>query len=197
MAATLITLPFRPAINLRGGVEAGAKLEVYASGGLTPVQIFSDVNLTTALPNPLTADGFGVFPDVYYNDAASVRVIMKQANGTVLSDTDPYIGGPQPAAVKTIAGTTYTLLATDENTVLRFTSGSAITLTVPADGDPSIPLGAGIEIHQKGVGVITVVAGAGATLQASGGLVSSAGQYAVMGLRKDAANTYVLVGERA
>jgi hypothetical protein len=92
MAAKLITLPFRPAINLRGGIEPGAKLEVYRSGTLTPQAIFADGNLTTPLANPLTANSFGQFPDVYWDDAQAIRVVMKQASGVVMSDTDPYIG---------------------------------------------------------------------------------------------------------
>jgi hypothetical protein len=99
MAANLIALPFRPAINLRGGIEPGAILEVYATGTLTPVLIYSDVNLTTELSNPLTADGFGAFPSVYYDSDLTVRLILKQANGTVLSDTDPYVGDQDVASL--------------------------------------------------------------------------------------------------
>ena len=90
MAARLIALPFRPTINLQGGIEPGAILEVYETGTLTPVTIYSDSGLTTPLPNPLTANGAGVFPDVYYSDAEAVRLILKTANGTVLQDSDPY-----------------------------------------------------------------------------------------------------------
>lgn len=91
MASKLITLPFRPTINLRGGVEAGAKLFVYSTGTTTPVSVYSDSALSIPLTNPVVADAFGVFPDVYYNDTQIVRVVIQQANGTVLSDTDPYV----------------------------------------------------------------------------------------------------------
>jgi hypothetical protein len=91
MSARLIALPFRPTINLQGGIEAGAKLEVYQSGGLTPVSIYSDDALTVELANPLTANAVGAFPDVYWDDATAIRVILKTADGVTLSDTDPYI----------------------------------------------------------------------------------------------------------
>lgn len=91
MTASLITLPFRPAINLQGGIEPGATLGVYQTGTLTPVTIYSDAGLTTPLANPLTANAVGAFPGVYYNDAVAIRVILKTAAGVTLNDTDPYI----------------------------------------------------------------------------------------------------------
>lgn len=90
MAAELITLPFRPTINLNGGVESGAKLYIYLTGTTTPVTVYSDAGLTTPLTNPVVANSFGVFPDVYYDDTLTVRTIIQQANGVTLSDTDPY-----------------------------------------------------------------------------------------------------------
>ena len=99
MAANLIALPFRPTINLKGGLESGATLEVYATGTLTPVQIFSDAALTNSLENPLSSNGFGVFPDVYYDNSNTIRVILKAADGATLSDTDPYISDENVAAV--------------------------------------------------------------------------------------------------
>lgn len=93
MAARLIALPFRPTINLQGGIEPGAILEVYETGTLTPVSIYSDSGLTTPLSNPLTANGAGVFPPIYWDDATTIRIILKDASGTALpgGDVDPYI----------------------------------------------------------------------------------------------------------
>jgi hypothetical protein len=133
MTANLIALPFRPTINLRGGIEPGAILEVYASGTLTPVQIFSDEALATPLPNPLTADAFGVFPDVYFDDTQLIRLILKQANGTVLSDTDPYVSDAGTAeSFAAAAGASAELAATFSGPLyLSIAAGLAAT----DDGD--------------------------------------------------------------
>lgn len=91
MTARLITLPYRPVINLRGGIEAGAILEVYNTGTLDAAMIYADEALTTPLANPLTADAAGRFPPVYYDTTEPlIRVILKTAAGVVLTDVDPY-----------------------------------------------------------------------------------------------------------
>lgn len=98
MAAQQLLLPFRPVINLKGGLEAGATLDVYLSGTSTRTNIYSDATLTSPLSNPLTANGFGVFPAVYYNDNIDIRVVVKEADGTVIADQDPYLGDAVPGA---------------------------------------------------------------------------------------------------
>jgi hypothetical protein len=101
VAAELITLPFRPVINLQGGLESGALLDVFESGTTTRVTVYSDSGLTTPLSNPVEANSLGVFPAVYYDDTQAIRVRVKEADGTVLSDTDPYytdFGSVQAAA---------------------------------------------------------------------------------------------------
>jgi hypothetical protein len=90
MAAELITLPFRPVINTRGVLEPGALLDVFQSGTTTRVSVFSDADLSAPLTNPVVADASGVFPTVYFDNSAAVRVRVRQANGSVLGDADPY-----------------------------------------------------------------------------------------------------------
>lgn len=91
MAAQLITLPYRPVINLLGGIEAGAELDVFLSGSTTRVEIFSDGDLTVELSNPLEADSAGRFPPVYYDDSVAIRFRLRANNNTVLADIDPYL----------------------------------------------------------------------------------------------------------
>ena len=91
MSANLISLPFRPALNLSGTFESGARLTVYRAGSTTLEPIFADSSLTVRLPNPVTADGFGVFPAIYYNEQSTVRVLLEQSDGTALFDLSPYI----------------------------------------------------------------------------------------------------------
>jgi hypothetical protein len=91
VAAQLITLPYRPVINLLGGIEAGAELDVFLSGSTTRVEIYSDADLTVELENPLEADSAGRFPPVYYDDTSAVRFRLRANNNTVLADVDPYL----------------------------------------------------------------------------------------------------------
>jgi hypothetical protein len=91
MASNLLAMPFRPVINQLGGFESGATLTVYQAGTTTFQPIYSDDELTDLLSNPLTADGLGSFPPVYYSSTQPIRVIVKESDGTVLFDVDPYI----------------------------------------------------------------------------------------------------------
>ena len=93
MAAQLIANPFRPVINLQGGFEAGALLDVFTAGTTTRVSVYTTDALTTELPNPVVANSVGSFPPVYYNDGVAIRVRVRAADGSLIpnGDTDPYI----------------------------------------------------------------------------------------------------------
>ena len=78
------------------------------------------------------------------------------------------------------AGTTYTLVLTDEAKLLLFSASTAITLTVPLNATVPLPVGARIDIGQFGSGKVTVAGAAGtavyctpsATLRATGSMAS-------------------------
>lgn len=69
-----------------------------------------------------------------------------------------------------------TLTSADDGVLLKVSSGTAVTLTVPA----GLPLGFCFRAMQCGAGKVTVAAGAGASVQAQGAKFSAAAQYAVI-----------------
>lgn len=89
--SSLIALPFRPVINQTGAFESGARLTVYKQGTTTLEPLYENPERTVPIRNPVVADGFGVFPPIYWNDEQGIRVSIEQSNGTVLYDIDPYI----------------------------------------------------------------------------------------------------------
>lgn len=76
------------------------------------------------------------------------------------------------STINTQSGTAYTLLATDAGKFVRFTSSSAVTLTI---GTALLP-GQRVDILRDGTGAVTWTAGGG-TVQAVGGATSINGQY--------------------
>jgi hypothetical protein len=100
-------------------------------------------------------------------------------------------------ASTTQAGTSYTLALINAGTAVEFTSGSAITVTVPPNSSVVFPVGTIIELLQYGTGVITVAAGAGVTIHSANNLLSARTQYSVLSLRKRATNEWVLAGDLA
>jgi len=76
--------------------------------------------------------------------------------------------------------------------------GSQVTLTVPPDTSGNHPIGTEIGIWQMGAGDVAIAPGAGVTVHtpASDGLLKVGAQYGVMTIKKLAANTWVLQGNR-
>jgi cytochrome c551/c552 len=91
MSSTLVTIPFRPVLNLNGTFESRAILTVYKADGTTLEPIYANAERTIPLNNPLTADGYGIFPPVYVLEDQPLRVRIQQSNGTTIFDVAPYI----------------------------------------------------------------------------------------------------------
>ena len=99
--------------------------------------------------------------------------------------------GPQPSlAVMDNASAAITLADTDNNTVIRCTSATAVTITVPS----SLAAGFSCMVIQAGLGQITIAAGAGTTLNSFGALLKTAGQHAPASIIRVGAGIYNLSG---
>ena len=97
--------------------------------------------------------------------------------------------------VRVQGGTAYTAAADDGGAYIRFTNGAATALTVPPNSAVGFAVGTVIEIEQAGAGALSVVAGAGVTINSRGGDMVLAGQYAVAALKKVAADSWTLTGD--
>ena len=95
--------------------------------------------------------------------------------------------------IKTIGGTSYTLLATDAGKLLVFTNSSAITVTVPPD---VLTQGDVVCIRQGAAGQVTLTAGAGVTFASSDNLLSTRTQSAQIAVIADGGNAFGVIGER-
>ena len=99
--------------------------------------------------------------------------------------------GPQPSlVVLDNAGTAITLADSDSNAIIRCTSATAVTITIPS----TLAAGFSCMIIQAGVGQITIAAGAGATLNSFGALLKTAGQHAPASIIRVGAGIYNLSG---
>ena len=88
------------------------------------------------------------------------------------------------------AGTAITLADTDNNTVVRCTSATAVTLTIPS----TLAAGFSCMVIQAAAGEITIAAGAGTTLNSFGNLLKTAGQHAPASIIRVGVGTYNLSG---
>ncbi len=99
--------------------------------------------------------------------------------------------GPQPSLViAENAAAAITLADTDNNTVVRCTSATAVTITIPS----TLAAGFSCMVIQAGAGQVTFLAGSGTTLNSFGALVKTAGLHAPASVMQVASATYNLSG---
>jgi len=98
--------------------------------------------------------------------------------------------------VITDSSTARTLSVGDENNIIRFTNGGAITVTVPTEASEPFEAGSIIHLHQEGAGQITVASAVGVSLRAAIGLRTRV-QYSSLSLVKVESNTWNVIGDQA
>ena len=93
-------------------------------------------------------------------------------------------------------GTARTLTASDQNSIISFTSSSAITVTLPVNTSEELNNGFQVRLDRDGTGTLTVVAQAGATVNSAAGLTARV-RYSSVTIVKTAVNLYKLTGDSA
>lgn len=115
------------------------------------------------------------------------------------SEMDTFLAAKSPV-VQTITAKTasYTLAAGDVDTLLTFSSGSAMNLSIPTDANMTWSIGARVDVLVLSTGMVTVVAVTPGTTTVNGtpSLVSRA-QWSGLSLIKRAANVWTVVGDLA
>ncbi len=96
------------------------------------------------------------------------------------------------AQIRTISGTSHTLVDDDHGYILNCTSGSAVTVTVPA----GLRTGFLVGISQGGAGQVTLTA-SGTTISERDANLATAAQYVLLSLVQFGTNTYRLFGPTA
>jgi len=99
--------------------------------------------------------------------------------------------------IKSVAGTSYTVLASDAGKVVHFTNASAVSVTVPKN---TLAQGDVVCFRQSGAGQVTLVAASGVTLNSTDALLATRKQHAQIAIVCDDAttdaNVFGVVGER-
>lgn len=121
-------------------------------------------------------------------DAAQTFTGVQTFNGNVTLNNTLLSGNS--VTTNSQAGTTYTILSTDNGDVIDFTSGSAITVTVPA----GLPTGFNCTIRQLGAGQVSLSA-SGTTLRNFSNETKTGGLWAVINLIWLSSNNYTISGE--
>ena len=89
----------------------------------------------------------------------------------------------------------YTLVLADAFKTIKMTKATANTLTIPLNSSVAFAIGTIIFIEQWGAGQVTISSTGGVTLNSAGGATKLTAQYSTAFIRKDATNTWILVGD--
>ena len=188
--------------NTRGDALAGWQVGLVEVGTQIVVPIYSDENETpiatsSGVTNRAVADENGNYDFFVANGTYTLQFF--NTSGVFQRDQRfvAMYGDPAIVPVTEITGTSHTLTLNDGASVLTFTSASDIALTIPSDSAVGIPIGTGVEIIQLGAGQISPTAAGGVTLIVEASFTKTRGQYAMAGLRKIAANTWIFGGALA
>ena len=199
-------VPNAPTLVIGYAPHTGYALETFnTANGTTPIGITDDFN------------GNGL---IYWNNASGYQYGLQAPSGgtssttwnlppqdnagimvsdgagnlrltTVAIDSNNNISGYGPKITQQ-SGTTYTLAQSDTGTIVEFTSGSAVTVTLPSTLHDFY-----CEFTQIGGGQVTFTAGGGATLNSYTSLVNTAGQYARASVYTTSTGVYQLGGQLA
>jgi len=93
------------------------------------------------------------------------------------------------------ASTARSFALSDVSKYVRFTAGTAITATIPANATTAFTAGDEIEIQQSGVGQITITPADGVTVSALDGNLVSAGTGALIRIKYIAADVWDVMGD--
>ena len=122
---------------------------------------------------------------------------FKVGDGTTAWNSLAYALSPVAyTSVNTQAGTTYTFTSGDETKITSSTSSSAATFTVPPNSSEAFAIGSRLDVLQKGVGQVTVAAGAGVTINTPTTL-KTRDQYSIVAVIKVDTDEWIATGDLA
>jgi hypothetical protein len=152
----------------------------------------TELNLSNPYGSILIGDPNGTDSGQYISYTASTGQ-LSLAGGNSITAADRVVAGAyqlSSAGIKTLSGTTYTLLSTDAGTILTFNNGSAITVTIPT----ALPVGFSCTAIQLGAGQVGFTRASGVTLNSYGNQFKLIGQHAAATITEYAADTVNLSG---
>jgi hypothetical protein len=115
---------------------AGALAYYFLSGTTTLTTVYADEDGAVPLSNPVTADGYGVLPIIFYDESVLIRSIWTGTDGDITSplwvSPDPLnTAVPSLTPTDTVSATSYVVLPSDNGRIKKRTAAGAMTDTLP------------------------------------------------------------------
>lgn len=203
--------------NARSAIGAGtSNLTLGTTAGTAAAG--NDSRIVNAVPSSRTVNGLalssnitlgyadvGAAPSSHNHSISNVSGLQSALDGKANSSHSHSISnvsGLQSALdskvpfnqdIKTVSGTSYTVVSADNGAAVLCTSASAVSVTVPTG---AIPVGGKVDFIQKGEGSITFVAGSGMQVNGTPTLVTRS-QWSVVSVLFTSSSEAVVIGDLA
>lgn len=134
-----------------------------SGGGDTTTTEGALINSATSKTTPVDADQIGLM------DSAASNILKKLSWANIKATLKTYFDTLYLGAmsINSQSGTTYTLVLSDANNLVRCNNASAITVTVPTNASVAFPVPTVISIEQQGAGIVTASPGGGVTINST------------------------------
>lgn len=195
-----------PTVTTDAATKAYADLMLPLTGGTLSGNIAMGNNKVTGLGAPSATTDATTKTYVDSGDALKLSLTGGTLSGALAMGNNKITGLGEPTAVtdaatrgfvEKISASTktanYTLVLGDAGTCIEMNSTSARTITIPPNSTVAFPVGTVIEFCNINTGTLTIVQGAGVTVNTPATLALD-GQYATAVIRKRATDTWVLDG---
>lgn len=130
----------RPLQDQNGRAIAGATVSVYIAGSTTLATIYSD-NGATVKSNPITTGVDGMMDFYAANGLYDLAPVAKgyvfnvnQYKRLAMVDPGEVGGGPPSSCIRTVSGTTDTILSTDSGCIVVYTDTGVVSVVLPQAG---------------------------------------------------------------
>lgn len=159
MAGKRIVIPnYMPALDLNGNPQAGAKITFYENETTTLKAIYTQSGLSTAHPNPISANAAGVFPSIFADEDEVFSVAITDADDAPIAglrnkdDVRPSeVYGADSYAAELAADAAEAALA--EILAIEATGGEASAIVARAARAANLTDLASVELANRSLGV--------------------------------------------
>jgi hypothetical protein len=113
-------------------------------------------------------------------------------------NTPSITGGSWNIGINAQTGTTYTTVLADNGKLTTLTNASAIAVTIPPNSSVAYPVGAQINMAQRGAGQVTVSGGSGVTIVSTGATSTAPkarAQYSTLTAVQTSTDNWLVIGD--
>lgn len=198
-----------------GNVITDAEITVRLESSGALATIYSDPG-GTAKSNPFTVTSAGLAR--FYAAGGIYKVVVNEGDADEVSFRYEHIGsaaaldqGAADSEVQTnddnrdefaqkrvdvseVAGTTYTVTETDNGTMIKTTSSSDVTITLPSDATEALADGFQVAIQMGGTGTVTIQTEGSDSLTSADDIFTISTQYAAAFITKEASGVWTMFG---